>query len=500
MKKWNYIVPFLILAATASPAIAQETTGAYAKEQAGRIAQKATGAHAMEQAGRKGDVDKIKELVNQGLSLESRGTLGYTPLMWVAMHGDAKGVKALLEMGADAKATAIEDGVDKGTGVLHAACTAKKDRLEKFRLLLAAGADPNATAKGGSEQSVWQHALNTSSSDEILQLLIDKGMDINAAVHEGYTPLWFAACKARPNVVTMLLKAGAKVRTVTADGRTPLTGAAMGSHIDQAEALRVINLLVASGADARAAAKNGSTPLHLAAGHAQSKESAQLLTALIAAGGDVNAADERGITPLFHVATVAQDSAPLHALLEAKANVDAVDKAGNGVWHHAVRRGGNAYVLQELSNTKADVNLKNKLGRTPLMIACSTYRTDIVEGLITDGAKVDLADNEGWTPLLIAAASQDRKLLTQWMSAEQELLTGKKPKVEDVAMYAEMMARGARFGQPERCLLLLRKGAKDTKTSDGTTLQTLLANREDEEAEAIRKLATLYLPAKPAAK
>ena len=132
------------------------------------------------------------------------------------------------------------------------------------------------------------------ATPERVQEFLDLGADVKATESDriGVTPLVAAARFSKnPEVVTLLIKAGADVNTKSEDGVTALYMAAFGNENPE-----VLTVLIEAGADVNAKDNNGETPLHAAA--ASFYENLKILTLLIQAGADVNAKDNNGETPL----------------------------------------------------------------------------------------------------------------------------------------------------------------------------------------------------------
>jgi cytohesin len=92
---------------------------------------------------------------------------------------------------------------------------------------------------------------------EVIRLLLAAGADPNAVDFEGATPLMYAAKVERPEVLRALLAAGADPDAQDAQGRTALMYAA--DHC-QTESVR---LLVQAGADVMLKDSNGYTALRV---------------------------------------------------------------------------------------------------------------------------------------------------------------------------------------------------------------------------------------------
>jgi ankyrin repeat protein len=89
-----------------------------------------------------------------------------------------------------------------------------------IRALLAGGADPNA-----ADAKNWTplHEAATQPNPEIVSILIDAGARVNAATTStGATPLHLAASNGFFSIVGLLLDAGANPKALDSNGRTPM--------------------------------------------------------------------------------------------------------------------------------------------------------------------------------------------------------------------------------------------------------------------------------------
>ena len=109
---------------------------------------------------------------------------------------------------------------------------------------------------------------------DVVQLLLDRGADVNQDRTNGRTPLWIAAARGQLAVAQLLLDRGADVNQANIDGQTPLWVAAREGK------LAVAQLLLDNRADVNQAAKiDGVTPLLIAAYNSQLAEAQLLLFA-----------------------------------------------------------------------------------------------------------------------------------------------------------------------------------------------------------------------------
>jgi ankyrin repeat protein len=280
--------------------------------------------------------------------------------MWAAAENNAAVVKVLVEAGGDVHA---QSKTGRFTPLMFAV---RGGHVETTRALLDAGADVNTTIPDGTSALV---VAVINAHYQLAGLLLDKGADPNAD-GQGWTALHQIAWSRRHN-------AGFNLPGPVATGSL--------------DSLDLVRKLVAQGANINARVKKeprdgnrnmlnriGSTPFLMAA----KSDDVLLMRVLLELGADAKLTTDEGTTALMAAAGVGiwapgenpgtheEALAAVKLALEAGGGaVNDVNKNGETALHGAVYRGGAIPVIQFLADHGAKLDVVNKKGWTPLTAA-----------------------------------------------------------------------------------------------------------------------------------
>lgn len=269
-------------------------------------------------AARTANWDSVRTLVSKALTKESVNTAdtdGNRPLHWAVRADELEIARLLLRAGADPNA-------QTRLGVTSLYLAAQNGGADMVNALLAAGADANQIDRPTGE-SILMAAIRSKSTGAV-QALLTSGANPNAVEPQlRVTPLMLAAETGQADMIRSLLERGADIRARTRTGAAPdrkmpcIDKAGCGSH-----GVGIIRGgLPEQGY--QPPIPGDMTPLMYAAreGHLDAAK------ALLDAGSDVNAVDKNAITPLFMaISNNHMDTA--HLLIDRGANINAVDWYG----------------------------------------------------------------------------------------------------------------------------------------------------------------------------
>ena len=359
-------------------------------------------------AARTGSADAVRHLLGAGARVDATAGRGQTALMWAVAQGHAAVVGALLEGGADVEARSdiwtevvktspepwnpeyIADVPQGGyTALLFAA---RVGDLDSARLLVGAGATVNDAAPYGTSATV---VAAHSGHGDVARLLLSHGADPNAA-DAGYTALHAAILHKDAALVRALLdreadvnaavKRSTPVRRDSVDyylhpsyvGATPFWLAARFTAPD------IMRLLAQRGADPTLVHYPTYWEGTLAANKNRSQVNEGATTALMAAVGLGGRDPLVAVNRLDRIA----ESAPVRS----------TRREPNPIELEAVR----LEAVKIAAELGVGVNIANADGDTALHAAAARGHDSIVDYLVAHGARLDVTNAAGQTPLALA--------------------------------------------------------------------------------------------------
>ena len=385
-----------------------------------------------------GNVTMTRLLLDGGADLNASDPAGETALMIAARVGTLEAVQLLLDRGARV------DGVDPTFQQTALMVAVRENHPDVVKLLLARGAQVNAKTRTG-DTPPWVLPNSVPGFGHGVGIvrggLPDRGL--RNPIPGGLSPLQYAARDGRLDIVEALTAAGADINQVEANGITPLLTAITNNHID------VARFLIDHQADINASDWYGRTPLWasvetrnmdfdngtfensidrapflglietlLARGanpNVRMKEVPPIRKQFLRITGSLSWVDFTGQTP-FLTAALAGDVAVMRLLLAHGADPHIPTVAGttalmaaagvNWVFDQTSDHGAAALLeaVELCQGLGMDVNAVNSMGLT-LHGAANRSSDDIIRFLVGKGARVDVQDKEGRTPLTAEGVS-----------------------------------------------------------------------------------------------
>jgi ankyrin repeat protein len=368
-------------------------------------------------AARSGVPEVANLLLEHGAAVDVRDpSFGQTPLMLAVSNGHLEMAKLLIDRGADVNARTLAvtpprfippsespTGLSKGVGIVRAGWP--EGRGKRF------------PAAGSKTPLLY---ATRAGHLELARLLLEHGANLELADGNGITPLISAILNAsifrvsrdgrtdHLAIANLLLDAGANVNAMDWYGETALWGTVDLRNLElgpaekstgvREEALALIERLLEAGADP----------------NARTKEFPHERRYLVVAVGSVAWVDLAGQTPFLRAAA-AGDLAVMRLLLERGADPSIATNSGttalmvaagvNWAVGETYTEGPSALLeavklTHELGN---DVNAVNSMGIAAIHGAANRGANDVIEYLAANGARLDVADKQGRTPLDWAA-------------------------------------------------------------------------------------------------
>jgi uncharacterized protein len=361
-----------------------------------------TGETALMTASRAGSLDAVKVLLDRGAAVDTKDPeFQQTALMVAVRENHSDIVKLLVDRRADVNVKTRTGrtppwvlpnsvpGFGHGIGIVRGGLpergsrylipgsmtpllyAARDGRLDAVQTLVAAGANIEQPDANGITPLLM---AITNNHMDVARFLIDRGAAINISDWYGRTPLWAAV----------------ETRNMDVDNAEPFE-----NGVDRGPVLELIRILLDRGADP----------------NTRTKETPPIRRQMLRVTGSLSWVDFTGQTP-FLTAALSGDLSVMRLLLEYGA--DPYIPAFGGTTALMAAAGVNWVVDQTSDEGPAalleavklctdelgmDVNAVNSMGLTAMHGAANRGSDDIIRFLAAKGARLDVKDKEGRTPL-----------------------------------------------------------------------------------------------------
>ncbi len=430
------------------------------------LAENEESAQLLSHAATGGNPDLVKLMISLGCDPEHRDCNKRTPLHCGAYSGNAGAASALIEAGADIHA-ADARGQTPLTDAL------RSNHAEAAAALIKQGADLTVSEPREKRSPLMQAA--SMKSLDLVQLLLDKGCDLEAKDFNGCTPLMYAARSGSPEITAMLLAAGAQINATDTRGKDALSwcsslspetssllllgksvispGAATKALLKAAADghMDTMKLLLEKKAAIQPEKEGGESALVSSVLH-RCPDALQMLLAHPSV--QVNYRAGPRLRTALITAAKKGDQAKVRMLLDAGADPGLSDADNRQAAHHAA---GSAKIetLNQLKDRGSDLLAPAPGGRSLLHLAIYDTesfakvkdRLETSSWLLDAGLDPDQPDGSGITPLMLAALHARKGIVDLLIAAGAD--SNRKDKEGRTALY-HAISFGTDYGYNDR--------------------------------------------------
>ena len=436
------------------------------------------------------DVDVVKHLVQAGANVNAINKGTQQSALLCLPEKSKKGVEIsneLINAGADVNYIQKDEeviGDDWFNTPLKDACMHGK--YELVRTLLKAGADVNLSWKNGLT-AICMVDCESKHYIKILKTLISAGANINNC---GGSVMQSAIRESNLEAIKILIEAGARLDIQSPDkfyeGRTPFMSFLKGESVDlgKEEEQELFLLFCKNIGDVNIKDKNGKSLIFYALDTYIGNDDFDLFAldkVLFSKSIDINLTDNKGNTVLNTLLLSLEEEGSstnelydderykIESLLIAGSDIEIRNNDGDSPKIIA-KRIDNKEIQDLLENHKNLINTENRMGKTPLFIACLQGQTEKAKWLISKGSYVN-AKNK------CNKIQRGMDLYGTFVQTYEETI---KPKFYTALMAAQNI---------EIVKALIKAGADiNEKNSDGNTILMLYA--KDNWLEGVEGLIT----------
>ena len=339
---------------------------------------------------------------------------GATPLHAAVENGHLEAARLLLEAGA-----LQSDSMEGATPLIIALQYRHPDIA--LLLLEEESGDAKINARVPVDGSSALFVASLYGYSEVVSRLLERGVEVNVKNKRGQTSLSAAISSNRPDIITLLLEAGATHSDEKSkEDLTPLQSAVFTKNLMTVKKIiskykdkgSIVDVVNQPGPDRQ-------TSLHFAV-----NGPAEIVKHLLDKGADVEArVGSTHATPL-HMAALRGRADVIALLLSRGCYVQ--PRAGDSLYGatplYLAAQNGNLEAVRLLLEAGADVNcFLRRMNVTPLFIASERGHTEVVRLLLRHGASPRVRNWNGMTALGVAALAGNKHVVNFLIEAGQRV-------------------------------------------------------------------------------
>lgn len=342
-------------------------------------------------------------LLEEGVDTRAKDAFGMTALMWASQLGDIEMTRKLIELSAP------------------------------------------LNVRNNDEENALHLAIKHCQGNVAILLIDQKSLDVNATTREGrgtwdVTPLMLATDRQELDVVQKLLsRDDISINDTDSKGQSAVHRAA---RVDDPTFMKAF--VTFPSADLGCRDKYGTPPLIVAA----LWDNLSAVVALLHAGADINVGEsELGAKGNALMRAADYDHVDIvQELIKRGIDCNLMDTLHRSAIHSAAINGSFRSLAVLLEVSQSDMNLQDVNGNTPMHDAAGQFQPQALQVLLDKGAKIDVRNIRGKTPLDTARENGRRENLNLLMEKYAEELKMPKRSLTGMLLEEPSLIRAAQLG------------------------------------------------------
>lgn len=383
----------------------------------------------------KGNINIMKHLFEKGAAINIRDSHGNTPVTFAAGSGqkNQEVYNLFIKNGALLTQEKNDDGINalfliapylesekelnyftskgfnlkeigpNGNNIFNYA--AKSGNIELLKILLKKGVNPKVINNDGGNAILYASLgmRNSQYSIETFQFLEGLGINVNVVGGRGRNPLHSIASQSTNlDLYSYFIKKGVNVNLQDAGGNTPFMNAANRNE------LKTVKYLSNYIKDINIQNERGNSALALAV----NRNALDVVEFLLKKGADIHTKDKKGNSLSYYLLNTFRAKDPkvfeekLTLLQKHGLSLNQNQYGGNTLLHLATKE-NNLALIKRLISFGIDINAKNEEGYTPLHIAAMKAENDnILKYLLSQSADKTIKTEFDETALDLASENE----------------------------------------------------------------------------------------------